>query len=50
MVSGGTVSVICSGSDHILRESDWFMANRRMPDAWKTDMPDKRDDHEPADP
>jgi competence protein ComEC len=44
LVSGGAVSVTCSGNDHILKNSDWFLANRQMPDAWKTDMSNKRDE------
>jgi competence protein ComEC len=35
LVSGSTVSVICSGNDHILKDSAWFKANRQMPDEWK---------------
>ena len=30
-----TVSVKCSASDLILKETEWFKENRTMPDAWK---------------
>ena len=35
VISGSsTVTITCSGSDKILKESDWFLANRTMPAAW----------------
>ena len=29
------IEVRCSGSDKVLRESDWFEKNRNCPEAWK---------------
>jgi len=34
VTSEGEINVICSGDDKILKESDWFIANRTMPAAW----------------
>ena len=31
----GQVSVECSGSDNVLKDSKWFKKNRTTPDAWK---------------
>ena len=34
MVSKDAVSIICSGNDHKLKDSEWFKNNREMPGAW----------------
>jgi len=34
-VKDGTPTVTCSGDDRILKDTDWFKANRVLPDAWK---------------
>ena len=33
--SRGTVSVVCSASQTILKDTEWFRENRTTPDAWK---------------
>ena len=35
LVSGGTISIICSNNDTILKNTEWFAHNRTMPEAWK---------------
>ena len=34
LVSDGKISIICSNNDVKLKDTEWFMNNRRMPDAW----------------
>ena len=31
-----SVSIICSGNNHKLKDSEWFRENRELPDAWKS--------------
>jgi hypothetical protein len=31
----GEIEIICSGHDKILKDTDWFLANRTMPEDWK---------------
>ena len=33
--NGGKVSVACSNNDALFKDTEWFKANRIMPDAWK---------------
>ena len=35
-VSQGIVSIKCSNNDLKLKDSEWFLANRQMPEAWKS--------------
>lgn len=34
-VADGEITIICSGDDRVLKDSDWFKDNRDAPDAWK---------------
>jgi len=34
LVSGGSVTVKCSNNDRKLKDTEWFLNNRRMPAAW----------------
>ena len=41
LVSEGSVSVICSNNDTMLKDTEWFLNNRQMPDAWlRRDSPE----------
>jgi hypothetical protein len=33
--SGGDVSVNCSNNNTLLKDTEWFIKNRIMPDAWR---------------
>ncbi|MBQ7713091.1 MAG: MBL fold metallo-hydrolase [Clostridia bacterium] len=37
--SGGNVTVGCSNNDTLLKDTDWFKANRTCPTAWQTAPP-----------
>jgi len=34
MVKDGEVTITCSGNDKILKDTDWFKENRKLPPAW----------------
>lgn len=39
LVSDGNISINCSNNNLKLKETEWFLLNRILPDAWKDPMP-----------
>ena len=37
--NGETVTVNCSNNNVVFKDTEWFAANRVMPDAWKEEIP-----------
>jgi len=35
LVSQENITVLCSNNDILLKDTEWFLENRQMPDAWK---------------
>jgi len=35
LVSEGDISIICSYDNRKLKDTEWFLNNRTMPDVWK---------------
>ena len=35
LVSGGNFSIVCSNNDIKLKDTQWFLSNRQMPDIWQ---------------
>ena len=37
LVSDGNITIICSNNNTILKDTEWFAANREMPPAWRNE-------------
>jgi hypothetical protein len=41
LVSGGDITVICSNNNLKLKDTEWFLINRQMPDGWVKNKDDE---------